>query len=563
MNLLKPILIVLILIIIFDNKEVCAQYHRFVIPVNVPYLDASVSPYNQIKPGDTVFFLGGSKQYLMIKNFKGSPRLPIIFSNLNGTVNINTNWYFGMTIANCQYIRFTGTGDTRFFYGFMISGVQGGAGLGVGYLSSDVEVDHCYFANTLIAGIYSKTDPDCTLKSLRSNFTQYNTVIHDNYLLNTGDEGMYIGSSFYLGETINCNGKDTVVMPHVLKGVRIYNNIVKYSGYDGIQVASAVSDCLIFNNLIMYDSQAAVYAQMSGFLLGGGSKCDCYNNYIYKGKGDGIDCLGLGGNKLYNNVIVSPGYNYYPGNMSYPKHGIYVGDNTVVPGNSFTILFNDIINPKTDGIYFNSSLSANNPIYSNVIVNPGGGTSRYIQTVTNNTIQKNNFLTMDITTCRFADTTYALTSTSPLIDAGYTDNKGIYYDYFYHPRPYGHGYDIGINEYNPLYPPLIDAPLENIEPSDSTHPIEKNQSLRIDRLPYPDPASTKVAIDYFIDSINNVILDVYNSDGNQIYHYEENRMPPGSHTIDLDVTAFPDGVCLFTIRAGREIISGRFIKVRS
>jgi hypothetical protein len=301
---------------------------------------------------------------------------------------------------------------------------------------------------------------------------------------------------------------------------------------------------------------------MSGFLIGGGSKCDCYNNYIYKGKGDGIDCLGLGGYKMYNNVIVSPGYNYYPGNMSYPKHGIYVGDVSVIPGNSFSILFNDIINPKTDGIYFNSVLSANNPIYSNVIVNPGAGTSHYIETATNNTIQKNNFLTMDITTCKFADTTYALTSSSPLIDAGYVDNLGIAYDYFYHLRPYGHGYDIGINEYNPLYYPLIDAHLQNIQPYDSSHSIEENQSLRIDRLPYPDPASTKVSIDYFIDSINNVILDVYNSEGNQIYHYEDNKIALGSHTIDLDVKDFPEGVCLFTLRAGREAFSGRFIKVK-
>ena len=51
----------------------------------------------------------------------------------------------------------------------------------MGYLSSDAEVDHCYIANTLIAGVYAKTDPDCTLKSVRSNFTQYNTVFHDNY----------------------------------------------------------------------------------------------------------------------------------------------------------------------------------------------------------------------------------------------------------------------------------------------------------------------------------------------------------------------------------------------
>ena len=141
--------------------------------------------------------------------------------------------------------------------------------------------------------MFAKTDPDCTLTSVRSNFTQYNSVFHDNYISNSGNEGFYIGSSFYSGETINCNGKDTVVLPSVLKGVRVYNNIVKFSGWDGIQVGSAVSDCLIFNNLVMYDS-GRVHWQMSGFMIGGGDQCDCYNNYIYKGKGDAIESLGSG-----------------------------------------------------------------------------------------------------------------------------------------------------------------------------------------------------------------------------------------------------------------------------
>jgi hypothetical protein len=526
MHKIKYIVMVLFLDCLFGNQDLHAQNSRMIVPADVTYIDANSSPYNRLEPGDTLFFLGGSKQYLQLKNFSGNSRFPIVFINLNGMVTINTDWYYGIVLNNCRYVRLTGTGDTKYFYGFMISRVAGGAGLSIGDLSSDVEVDHVSIANTSIAGIYAKTDPDCTLTSVRSNFTQYNTVIHDSYFSNTGNEGMYIGSSFYWGETIDCKGKDTVVMPSVLKGVRVYNNIVKYSGWDGIQVGSATTDCQIFNNLVMYDSQAGVNYQMSGFMIGGGSDCDCYNNYIYKGKGDAIESLGLGNYKIYHNVIVDPGWNYYPSDPSKMKYGIYVGDVSCVPGNSFSILFNDIIDPKADGIRFSSTRSRNNLIASNTIINPGTGSNGYI----------------------------VLTSPSCIVS-----EKN---NYFYPTRSYGRGLDIGLNEYNPKYPPLKDTLVQNTEPSDSIHLLEKPGSLKIEQLPYPDPADFNLSLTYSIESPNNVILDVYNSDGIQIYHHEDSGMAKGSHVIGLDVSGYPAGVCLFTLRAGKEAISGKFVKVK-
>jgi hypothetical protein len=559
------IFIFLFLISLTGNKEASAQKSlRIIVPVGTTYVDGNTSPYNKLLPGDTLFFQGGSKQYLQLKNFTGSARIPIVFSNINGMVVINTDWYYGIKIANCRYIRLTGTGDTKYFYGFMIQRVKGGAGLSVGELSSDFEVDHVYITNSPIAGIYAKTDPDCSYTSTRSKFTQYNTVFHDNYIANVGDEGMYIGSSFYSGESINCNGKDTIVYPSILQGVRVYNNIVKYSGWDGIQVGSASSDCLIFNNLVMYDSQAGQDWQMSGILIGGGSNCDCYNNYIYKGKGDGIESLGLAGYRIYNNVIVDAGRSYFPNDPSKMKYGIYVNDNSCVGGKTFSILFNDIINPKTNGIRFSSTKSKKNLIASNAIINPGAGSNGYI-VVTSAACEvalKNNFLAMNSSGAGFADTTYSLLKSSPLIDAGYSDNKGITYDYYYHPRPYGKGLDIGINEYNPKYPPLKLVQTEKVPFRDTSSSLDKKSSLSIERLPFPNPAYSKISMTYAIDSTYDVFLDIYNFGGVQIYHFEEDGMVPGSHVVDLDVGDYPEGVCLFTLRAGREAISGKFVKVK-
>jgi hypothetical protein len=434
-----------VLVCIHDLK---AQHSRVIVSQSTTLVDGTAKPYNTLKPGDTLFFQGGSKQYLLIRNFTGSKTKPFVFMNFEGVVSFNTDWYYGIKIANCRYIRLTGTGDPKSFYGFRIDRVKSGAGLSVGELSSDFEVDHIYINNVPIAGIYAKTDPDCSLTATRGRFVQYNTIFHDNYIINAGNEGFYIGSSFYNGETLDCNNRDTLIYPSTLSGVRVYNNIVKLSGWDGIQVSSATTDCKIYNNLIMYDSQSGVPYQMSGILIGGGSRCDCYNNYIYKGKGDGIESLGLGGYRIFNNVIVDAGRTFQPGLSFTMKHGIYVGDVSTIPGAGIEILFNNIINPKSNGIRFASTKSKKNLIASNVIINPGMGVNGYIEITDSESdvLLKNNYTSLNISSARFKDTTYTILPGSPLINTGYKDCRGVSFDFFNFRRPVL-APDIGIHEF--------------------------------------------------------------------------------------------------------------------
>jgi hypothetical protein len=263
-------------------------------------------------------------------------------------------------------------------------------------------------------------------------------------------------------------------------------------------------------------------------------------------------------------VIVDAGRAYFPNDASRMKYGIFVNDNSAIAGQSFSILFNDIINPKTNGIKFASVRSRKNLIASNAIINPGQGLNGYIVITSPSceVLQKNNYLSPNAAGAKFADSTFALLSTSPLINAGYSDNKNITFDYFYHPRPFGSAFDIGVNEYNPKYPPKKDISAESLHLSDSAFAINRKSSLRIDWLPFPNPSSTKVSMTYTIDSTYDVFLDVYNFGGIQINHLEEDGMIPGSHIIDLEVGDYPEGVCLFTLRAGREAISGKFVKVK-
>jgi hypothetical protein len=528
---------------------------HFIVAPSVTWIDGAMSPYKNLKPGDTLLFQGGQKQYLGIKNLTGSFERPIIMMNVAGAVTFNTDWYYGIALRNCKYVRLTGTGDKNIFYGFQIHKVKNGMGLSVEGLSSFVELDHIYIDSVPIGGIYAKTDPDCSFTSTRDKFTQYNTIIHDCYIAHTGDEGMYIGSSFYLGKTITCNGKDTLVYPSLLSGVKIYNNIVKYTGWDGIQVGSASTNCQIYNNLVMFDSQAGVWGQMSGIIVNVGSQCDVYNNYIYKGKGDGVENLGLGDYRIFNNVIYGAGTGYTGG----PKYGIYVNDNSARSGSAFSIVFNNIINPLTNGVKFASLCTQNNLIASNAIISPGAGSNGYI-VVGNpaNVLLKNNYTSMNISSAGFVDTTYRIGPGSPLVDAGYTDPRRVCFDYFYHRRPYGVKFDIGIYEYSPAY---TKGDVPSFTP-DTSVARERTERFDVDPVSFPNPVHTTLNISYVLDTISDVELSVYDIRGTSIYNDQKHDLPAGEQLLTVNADLFPAGVDLFTLRSGRKVYTGKFYKVK-
>lgn len=522
-------------------------------------IDGASAPYSSLAPGDTVLLKGGARPYLLIRNFTGSATKLIVFINYLGQVTIDTDWHYGIVFRNCRYFKLTGTGDPANFYGIMITRVQNGAGLSIGELSSNAEVDHVYIDHVSQSGIFAKTDPDCSLTSTRDQFTMYNTVIHDCFVGHTGDEGFYIGSSFYGGKTINCNGRDTMVFPHLMDGVRIYNNIVMYTGWDGIQVGSASTNCQIFNNLVMYDSQDETNYQMSGILIGGGSRCDCYNNYIYKGKGDGIESLGLGDYRIFNNIIVDAGRSYQPGDPSKMKYGIYVNDNSARPNSSFTIVFNDIINPKSNGIRFSSVTTRNNLIASNAIINPGLGSNAYIvmPNPSSQVTMKNNYFALDDRTAGFLDSLYRLGPTSPLIDNANADARGVYFDYFYRSRPAGIKYDIGAHEFNATIPQ--DPPGEGDE---HLVPLPDGEShCSVHPMTFPNPVQKNLTITYTIDQASDVELIIYDVQGKGFYHENQVQQFAGEHLFRVDAESFPAGVYLFSIRASGRTCTGKFFKI--
>jgi len=545
----------LFLFSVFTFFQTHAQQNNLLVDATVNLIDGLISPYDHVQPGDTIFLKSGSRDKLLIRNFNGTAGHPICFMNKDGVVAISTNSYYGISISNCRYVRFSGQGDKNDFYGIQIKKVASGSGIGIGSMSSDFEIDHVSVENCLTAGIYAKTDPDCLFLVTRDHFTQFNTSIHDNYIAYTGNEGMYIGSSFYSGMRLTCNGKDTMVLPPVLDAVEVYNNNVSHTGWDGIQVSSAPLRCHIFNNKITYDSEAEVPNQMSGILIGGGSACDCNNNLITDGKGDGIEDHGLAG-RIYNNIIVSAGKTYLPADLTKMKYGIFISDVSALKDSAFYICFNDIIDPKSDGIRFQSIKSRYNSIFSNLIINPGNynlyehdntafsGRDAYVMIPDKNSDVelKNNFFSLNIQDAKISLNDYSTLAGSPLINRGIADKFALLFDFNDRRRPVGGLYDIGAVEYGGGADTLL-------------HTVTENALL------FPNPAQSFLNIKYLALYIKKTVTSIYSANGKLVMQQTDEPIQPGLQELHVDVRKLQRGIYFYIVQDEGKIASGKFMKL--
>jgi hypothetical protein len=386
---------------------------------------------------------------------------------------------FGIQIQNSRYFRLTGTGSSSYFYGFKVSGNYS-MGLYASWKSSDMEIDHIEVMNTSGAGMGAKTLSNCSDGSdndydydddgkvvgdrddvvTQGNFTQYNTVFHDNYVHDTGSEGFYIGANrtvyadYGQGKLPGpCASSPTHPLNPLTRGVQVYSNIVRRSGWDSINVKGTPSGCFIYSNEVYEDSTALREGEETGISISLNTQCEIYNNLIKDGYSTGIKNTGLG-SKIYNNIIVNPGRGYSSNNTK--ASGIQVGLGT--QEKSFYIWNNTIIEPKSCGIVFSYLHGSDNRIQNNIIVDPGGygafGDRSYVfiswnaDATASSNLESRNIYEIDFVN-PFQDN-YALSNGSPAVNAGINlGSQGITFDYIGTERPQASKFDIGAYEYVP------------------------------------------------------------------------------------------------------------------
>lgn len=276
---------------------------KYTIPLHVNYLDAFKYRF---KGGDTICVEGGSRRLLQIKHLLGDSLNPIVIINKGQVVIQNNDFYYGFKIHNCQYFRLTGTGDPDIPYGFRIAGSGPNApGLHITGLSSDFEIDHIEVCSTGFSGIMSKSDPSCDHRTNRENFLQKNVRFHHNYIHDVAGEGMYIGNSFYRGFTKSRKCMGDTLFPHEIWNLKIYNNKIENTGWEGIQVGCASKEARVFNNTIRGFGMDKFSGQNNGLQIGEGTTGLFHDNMIRQGNGNGIIILGKGQIIIYNNYIAN------------------------------------------------------------------------------------------------------------------------------------------------------------------------------------------------------------------------------------------------------------------
>ncbi len=100
----------------------------------------------------------------------------------------------------------------------------------VGGNASDYEIEYVEAGEGGFAGMVFKTDS--------GSVDMENVSIHDNYIHDSGGEGIYLGSTQSDPQ-------------HQFRGLRIYNNLIARAGLNTLQVGQLAEDVVIENNVLI------------------------------------------------------------------------------------------------------------------------------------------------------------------------------------------------------------------------------------------------------------------------------------------------------------------------
>ncbi|MFZ6011979.1 MAG: choice-of-anchor Q domain-containing protein [Bacteroidota bacterium] len=403
----------------------------------------------EIKAGQ-VICLDASVAYekVLFTNINGTADKPIIIRNCGGIAKISSPKDFGIKFEDSKNFKLLGDG-TGGAYGIRVT-TRGGFFISMEHFTTDFEIAQVEVAgpngrglgdDAGFAGMGIKTSPyqDCNLfkDASRTAWVMRNISIHNNWVHDTGGEGLYIGHGFYIGrKEAEC---PDVTYSHSIKGIRVYDNLIEATGYDGIQVKNTDSDCQIYNNVIRNFGNRGENGQNEGLFLGEGVTGKVYNNFIDRGTGNGIKFQAMGNNDIFNNVILNAGRDGI--NCSGSQYGVYI------PNGYFKFFNNTIYNSAEKGFAFYNNDGGVKMIMNNLIVKadelfPKGATIE----------ESNNIMTNDIGSIKFADpgrSNLILNSGSPCINTGIDVrifNPGLTFDIRNEARPKGAAFDVGAYE---------------------------------------------------------------------------------------------------------------------
>jgi len=324
-------------------------------------------------PGDTLTFKFSSNpySYFNLSNIHGTPTCPVTITNEGGQVKMST----GMSLFNCTYIKIAGTGSID-KYGFRIEDTASSSGiaLNISGRCSNTEVNNIDVHKKQY-GIVIKQDASCIDSFQYPKGRISNLNIHDNRIIKTKWEGLYIGSNDPNGTAVlTCSGKSVSPKPLRLSNITIKNNIIDSVNRSGIQLCSADSGINnIDSNQISDIGLEFVSGMGNGITLGGYTTANVYDNTITRTYYNGIQALGAGMIRIDSNTITNSGI--VGGDTAKGANGIYVDTRYTSPADSslLKVVANNISGYTGYGIRFYKTY--NTYSYNNTICHNTGNLS--------------------------------------------------------------------------------------------------------------------------------------------------------------------------------------------
>ncbi|WP_407522864.1 PKD domain-containing protein [Lacibacter sp. MH-610] len=283
--------------------------------------------YNSInlQPGDTLYIDGTkSWSYIYIADKNGTPECPIVIMNIGGQARL-TGQQAQISLYNCTNIKVLGNGTANVPYGFYIQPypddtiANGTFAVNIAGRSKSIEIGHVSIRNAGM-GIVIKEDGGCDPMYNYPNWVLDSMTIHDNRIVNTWNQGMYMGNTSpdngptsYSPRPVICNGVTIYPRPARLGNIKVYNNYVDSTGRGGIQLSTASTGYSeIYNNVVKHSGLGGDEGQGSGILVGGYTRAYIHDNTIVNTLTYGISSFGASGTniplRIENNITDSSGY---------------------------------------------------------------------------------------------------------------------------------------------------------------------------------------------------------------------------------------------------------------
>ena len=413
------------------------------------------------RPGDTVTLAAGNRGPLVIRNCSGTGSNPIVFRNDPGGNEpaiirspAGANGGFVLACDNCVGVILDGSGKwngapSGRSYGIRLTSAGGSpsaflklTGVSRSITVRGLEIDGVWPSISDNGIGISLNDHDLKMASSPGLYYE-NVLIEKNYIHNVQGEGMYIGPNWYTGG-----------LP--LRNIEIRENIIEDTGWDGIQLKSAVAGTnLIHDNVLKRvgsQTTGKIKGEIYGIsLLDGNGKI--YGNYIEQTGDTAIQhwipdlpaSYGLQQIEIFNNVVVNAGVTGTTGRNAISSGSADInraGQKTALT--SPRIHHNTIIRPNGWGIAIGSASADGAYVQNNIIADAESGPIKAAKGVdtSNNRIGT----VADMAFVDVGRQNYRLRSSSPARNAGIGDFPAVDFDGV--PRPIDNRADQGAFEYH-------------------------------------------------------------------------------------------------------------------